>query len=510
MTSTFSKVAQQPIVARPRAAGLWAVEAIENAMKDQSVWRVAVVTIFALQFALIFTHRPWLDEWQALQLALQSPTIDDLLINLRYEGHPPLWYVILRGFGRYCDPFLVLPIVAALIAAVVQSLILFASPFRRAERLLLSAGCCMMFEFMTISRSMTLGVAILIVAMTLWNTRWVWLAIALLPMCDFLFGVLSGVLVLMQWRDRRPSWPGMATWAVVGALAAWTVRPAPDMLQALELLGPLADVSDYLLRIGVLLVPLQWGSVGPGWNDYPPLGLGGVFGILFLIFAYHELQFDRFNRLLFFGFVGLTFVFSIVIYPLHVRHLMLIALLLILMTWRQTSRGQAASPLFRLWLLVGAICGIFVTAINLTVPFDTAHLAAREIVARGLDKKHWLVYPDSRAQGVAALTGMDFERTERRCMQSFIRWNYRTTLLEPAELTAYLRHEAEVRGRFYMLSDMPMTKIPRDVLQLIVHIPAGYDQQDYYLYEVGPGRPDATIALQPCVTQQRPLADARA
>ena len=509
MASLFARFAQAAPVVETKEAGFRLIATLDSGVAANPRWIMAVVGVFALQFSLIFSHRPWLDEWQALQLALQSPTIPDLLTNLRYEGHPPLWYLILRSVGGWANPFLVLPIVAASLAAVAQSLVLFASPFSRAERLLLALGCFMMFEFLTISRSMTLGVTLLIAAMTLWRSRWAWLAIALLPMCDFLFGVLSGVLLLLQLRDGGAWWPGMIAWLTIAGLAGWTVRPAPDMIQALELTGPWTDAAYYLLRIGVLLVPLQWGEWLPGWNGPPPLGLGGLMGIAFLAFAYHELRPDGLQRLLFFGFVGLTFVFSVAVYPLHARHLMLVALLLILMVWRRAAGGTRASPLFRLWLLTGAACGLIVAATNFLMPFDTAHVAAREIAARGLLDKHWLVYPDSRGQGVAALAGMEFERTERRCMQSFIRWDYQTTLRTPAKLTDYLRREIAVRGRFYMLSDMPMGSIPRDVLHLIVHVPAGYDQQDYYLYVVGPQHSDAALHLPPCVPERRPITAAR-
>ena len=66
-------------------------------LQKRAVWLTAVFTVIALQAALVLNHRAWLDEWQALQLSLQSPGLAALLDNLRYEGHPPLWYLLLRG-----------------------------------------------------------------------------------------------------------------------------------------------------------------------------------------------------------------------------------------------------------------------------------------------------------------------------------------------------------------------------------------------------------------------------
>jgi hypothetical protein len=144
-------------------------------------------------------------------------------------------------------------------------------------------------------------------------------------------------------------------------------------------------------------------------------------------------------------------------------------------------------------------------AINLVLPFDRADRAATEIARRGLADKHWMVFPVSRAQGVAALSGIEFELTERDCMQSFIRWNYRPTLLSPKRLEAYLRSEVERHGRFYMLSDLEITVLPKDLLKPLAVIPPGYDGQAYVLYVIGPGAREKPVALPPCVPDRRPL-----
>ncbi|KQN24723.1 hypothetical protein [Sphingomonas sp. Leaf38] len=483
------------------------VDALDQQLARDRIWTSTVALIIVLQLSLIFGHRPWLDEWQALQLALQSPTLADLFRNLRYEGHPPLWYLMLRAGGALVGPYNALPVTAAMLAIATQMVIAFACPFSRAERVLLATGTFVLFEFLTLSRSLTLGVAVLVFAMALWRHRSVWLMIALLPMCDFLFGALSGILLVLQWRDGRLWRPGVALWLASGVMAGWSVMPAPDMIPALEHKTLLVSLADYLASIGLLAVPLQWGEHGPTWNGGVPFSLGGFAGILFLLFAATQLRNDWLARALFWGFVTLTLGFSVTVYPLPSRHLMLIALLLILLTWRgaadQTIKPSAG---FRSWLAVGSACGLFVAAWNFVVPFDTADAAGRAIVSRGLGDKHWMVFPDSRAQGVSALTGIAFERTEARCMQDFIHWNFRSALRDPKRLTTYLRHEVATRGRFYLLSDLPLSPtVPRDLLLPITYIPAGYDAFAYYLFVVGPDRPEVAKNTRFCVPNQRPL-----
>jgi len=154
------------------------------------------------------------------------------------------------------------------------------------------------------------------------------------------------------------------------------------------------------------------------------------------------------------------------------------------------------------------LCGLVIAAINFAKPFDTAHLAAQAIEQRGLQGKHWLVFPDSRAQGVSALTGIEFERTEAGCMQQFIRWNHRSLLKTRVQFERYVRGALAERGQFYLLSDFD-TKLPRDLARPIARIPAGYNGQAFYMTQIGPDQPERKVTLPRCVPNLRPLEAAR-
>ena len=96
--------------ARVRAGRL--VSTLDRRLAGPIGWPAACAAVFALQAALILTHTPWLDEIQAVQLAIEAPDVPTLLAWLRYEGHPPLWYFILRGLGYLMDPLATLPAAA--------------------------------------------------------------------------------------------------------------------------------------------------------------------------------------------------------------------------------------------------------------------------------------------------------------------------------------------------------------------------------------------------------------
>ncbi|MGW8281581.1 hypothetical protein ACWGK7_19075 (plasmid) [Sphingomonas aurantiaca] len=494
---------------RDRLRG-WLVQgeqALTASLRNDRVWACCVALTIMFQLVLIFNHRPWLDEWQALLIAQESPTITELMANLHYEGHPPLWYLTLRAVALVVPIYWVLPVTCAIAALPTQATILLRMPFTRLQRLLVATGYFMLFDYLTISRSLTLGVTSLILFMAMRDRRIAWLWLVILPLCDFMFGVLSIILVIVQWRDRRLWAPGIVLWMIASATAAWSVIPAPDMLPAIKSEHWFWSYSEFFERLSVLLIPIQFVRGRFMWNGTWPLGLGHIGGILFLVFAWNQIASDRFHRVLLTGFLLLTFAFSILVYPLHTRHLSLIALLLILLKWREADRGEGLSPPFRLWLMVSSLCGIAIGFYSFAVPFNTGHLAARAIVERGLANKQWLVLDESPGPGLHALTGMDFREVQSACSQSFIRWNHDVTIKTVKEFETYLRAEVRRQGRLYLLTNFALP-LPPSLVRIITYIPSGYDGQRYYINMVGPDAPERDIRAPRCVPHQRALDQA--
>jgi hypothetical protein len=471
-------------------------------------WIACAIAVLALQSVLVLAHQPWLDEWQALQISLQSPTLSALLENLRYEGHPPVWYLLLRGVGTVVPPGWVLGTVQLPIALAIQALILFRLPLSRLERLLWACNPFVLIDYGAISRSLGLGVLLLLAAITFRHRRAAWLAIAALPMMDFLFGVLSFAWIVLLWREKRLWVPGLALWLVCGLAAAWSVRPAPDMIPAFWLNGPVKDGLVELTRFGALLMPLAMGDGHVVWNESPPLAAAVVGGIFFIAGALWLLRRDRFSQILFGGFVALIFLFSVFVYPLAIRHVSLAAVLLIVLLALLRGRRPDERRLFDAWLGLGAVCGIAMAVSTLLLGFDTARGAAAFILDHHLEGKHWVTFPDSRAQGVSALTGVEFERLERDCTQSFIRWNYRSRINDIGDFETELTRIAERSGSFYLLTDFSLSPRPirnRSAYRQLLYVPAGVDGQAYFLYEVRPDLPAKPERLPQCPPKRLPL-----
>jgi hypothetical protein len=223
-------------------------------------------------------------------------------------------------------------------------------------------------------------------------------------------------------------------------------------------------------------------------------------GFLFLLMAQFLLRNDKIATISFFTFATITLIFSVTIYPLSIRHLSLCALLLVILVWRGRQPEQPPHVIFISWLGLACLCGLLIAALNLVRPFDTADDAARFIERHKLTNRHWVSYPESRGQGVAALLGIQTERPERNCMQSYVRWNFRSLIDSASALDTELQRIAARIGGYYLLTDaaMPITHMRPGGYRLLTHIKPGYIGQHFYIYRVMPGLPERKIRLPQC------------
>jgi hypothetical protein len=205
---------------------------------------VVVLLLAAVVSAVtIHAHAMWFDELQAWNIARASHSLGDLFSHLRYEGHPPLWYLPLYGITRFTGDPRAMQVLAWGLVVVVDALILFRSPFPVPARVALVAGYFFAFEYSVITRSYGLGVLLLVVALVglgRSRPRWVTTAVALVLLAwtslagAVLAGSIATVIAGRWWaarrrgdRERGPIGCALVT---VGscALAALTCIPPSD------------------------------------------------------------------------------------------------------------------------------------------------------------------------------------------------------------------------------------------------------------------------------------------
>ena len=114
----------------------------------------ATLVVFVVAYCTITSfHEPWFDEAQAWQIA-KCGSIQDILFEIpHYEGHPPLWHLILAIPAKLGVPFeLGLKAVGFVFSTASIALILFKMPYPRFIRLLLPFSYFVFYQYGIIVR----------------------------------------------------------------------------------------------------------------------------------------------------------------------------------------------------------------------------------------------------------------------------------------------------------------------------------------------------------------------
>lgn len=140
-------------------------EKIENV---NGKWmEVLVLFLYSvLHLVMAVFHEPWYDEAVAWQIA-KCASIKKIIFEIpHYEGHPPLWHLILSCFAKLGAPYeLSLTIISLLFTFCAIWLLLFKSPFPRLMKLLIPFTFFFFYQYGVISRPYCMMmVAILLLA----------------------------------------------------------------------------------------------------------------------------------------------------------------------------------------------------------------------------------------------------------------------------------------------------------------------------------------------------------
>jgi hypothetical protein len=185
----------------------------------QKVIGLAVTVCFA---ALVFygdvIHEPWWDEAQAWLIARDATMTDLFTERLAYEGHPPLWYLVLAIPAKAGLPYKSMHVVAALIAITGVALLQRQRNVPLPIRILLPFTFYFAYQFTVVARSYVILGALLIAVAAIYDRRserfWLFVAI-LLAMANVSIhgtGIASALALLFaldDWRARRSGDPAV-------------------------------------------------------------------------------------------------------------------------------------------------------------------------------------------------------------------------------------------------------------------------------------------------------------
>jgi hypothetical protein len=323
---------------------------------------VALGAFGALLALGIARHDLWFDELQAWNVARSSHGLGDLVAQLRYEGHPILWYLPLFALTRVTGNPRAMQAFELVVAIAAVAMILFRAPYTRWLRVTLCGTYFVAFEYTVMSRSYGLGLLCFLVALDLlarpapsWRVGTV--ALVLLSWTSLLGAVLAGgtAVALYLGRDARAHWRWsqvdvtrrrLAVWVVGScALVAATCIPPSDFASAgpafrsdaAYVSGPLGRVLEASSSVWRGLAPVQDAGA---WNtnvldgSAARLVLAAALGLVLAVLIARGLTSTPLaQRMWVLGVVAYVVFFVVVVRPTEVRYVGYVALALLGATW---------------------------------------------------------------------------------------------------------------------------------------------------------------------------------
>lgn len=171
-------------------------------------WRPITFIAYVVVIVCVMAfHEPWFDEAQSWLIARDASFRDILLLRPHYEGHPPLWWLMLAIPAKLGVPYEIgLKGVQLVCAAVMAWLLVFRSPFPPLVAVLLPFTYFPCFQYGVTSRPYALMCAAIFLVADCWKGRdrhpWCLTLSLLLLCCTSSYGIALACAVALVWVAR--------------------------------------------------------------------------------------------------------------------------------------------------------------------------------------------------------------------------------------------------------------------------------------------------------------------
>jgi hypothetical protein len=414
-------------------------------------------------------HEMWRDEIEAWLIARDSASLPQLFQNLKNEGHPGLWYLLLMPLTRLSWSPELMQILHLGIATLTVYLVSRYSPFSRLQTLLFPVGFFTAWQYAVVSRDYALGLLLLIMFCLLYERRYerfplvgliLMLAAqthALVLILVMAISIALAVDVSLQFAQRRRDLDSRLVRKIILGfcfIAGGVILSFAQLIPDEEYVGPTDAVARFfranILAIGLftflggalftllfyilrarLSLALLSGFAAIGivlYFDASVLGAipgtpGSKFfafiGLAVYLFMLYQLR-DCLSLLLLYGLgtAGLLVFFSAVHSGGPHQHGLLF-IIYVVAYWLERAtrskspgageewRNRTADVLFTLILMTQSIFGVKALYQDLTTPYSNGKYVAQYIRSQGWQELPIVGCMDFSAQTVVGYLGID-------------------------------------------------------------------------------------------------------
>lgn len=174
----------------------------------QNKWNIIITLIYAIVTFIItiFFHEKWRDEAQAWLIA-RDLDIFGIIKQMSYEGHPPLWHLILAPFAKLGFPYITESIISWAIMVITVWILVNKSPFNNETKILIILTSPFIYLYPSISRNYCLiPLALALIAMYYPKRKekmlGYCLSVLLLAYTHVLMLAMAGLLYLFYFIDE--------------------------------------------------------------------------------------------------------------------------------------------------------------------------------------------------------------------------------------------------------------------------------------------------------------------
>jgi hypothetical protein len=318
-------------------------------MKQERKKTEVIILTVILGCYLIFNgimlagHELWRDEANVWLIARELSPLQ-LLREIRYQGHPCLWYLLTMPFAKAGFPFQTLSVLSYFVMAVTAGIFVYQAPFHPVTKLICLMSPVFSYYYPVVARNYCLIALLLMLLALLYPERnekpvLYGLLLGLLVQADTIALATAGLLSLMWlWEGLRQSLgerkgralltAGKGLWIPLASLGLWVlefsgVSDSPEFqMRVLSISEFLSEVKNYSCSILTRMT-----------------GRGQIFNEI-IIFAFIitgvmiSLKIKSFwPMLVMAGTFLFEVVFSILVYQLHIWHYIMLCFALLWFFW---------------------------------------------------------------------------------------------------------------------------------------------------------------------------------
>ena len=142
----------------------------ERRIRRHILYAALIACYVAFHLFVISVHEPWRDEAQAWLIG-KNMTLPEIFRDLSNEGHPCLWFLVIKAVSRLGLPYSSFWIVSLVFMTAAAVLLLYEAPFPLPVKVIVLAGAVFTYYNPVLTRSYCVTVLLVIVTAILYKRR---------------------------------------------------------------------------------------------------------------------------------------------------------------------------------------------------------------------------------------------------------------------------------------------------------------------------------------------------